>query len=352
MAIKKHTKKSHGGLIFTIILLAVIAAAGSFGGLMMSDRSGVKLANGSITVDIANGSGASVIAEQLKQAGVIKYPFLFKLDAKNGGYSASIKPGTIEITGGMSYKDILELLCSDNRSTNKLVIPEGFEQKQIKERIVSQGFCTAEEFDAAVNDDYGYDFLKNLPERQYKLEGYLYPDTYIIPENASAHDIINMMLSEFNDNVTSEMTSKISSLPVSGMTLDNVITMASIIERETNSDTERAKVAGVFYNRLKQNMKLQSCATVQYVLGERKAVLSIADTQIDSPYNTYLYSGLPAGPIANPGIDCIKAALEPESTDYLYFVAGKDGKHIFSKTYEEHLAAMNSTDSAVKVENQ
>ena len=148
------------------------------------------------------------------------------------------------------------------------------------------------------------------------------------------------------------MTSKISNLPVSGMTLDNVITMASIIERETNSDTERAKVAGVFYNRLKQNMKLQSCATVQYVLGERKAVLSIADTQIDSPYNTYLYSGLPAGPIANPGIDCIKAALEPESTDYLYFVAGKDGKHIFSKTYEEHLAAMNSTDSAVKVENQ
>lgn len=352
MSIKKHKEKTRGGLILTVILLAVIAAMGSLGGYVMSDRSGVKIPSGSLTLNIESGSSASTIAQTLKDYGVIKFPLLFKLDARKNNYASSIRPGAIEIKSGMSYRDILELLCSDNRNANKLIIPEGFEQKQIKERVVSQGFCTAEEFDAAVNDDYGYDFLENLPDRQYRLEGYLYPDTYSIPEGAAAHEIIDMMLSEFNNKVNDEMKSKIAGLPISGMTLDDVITMASIIERETSSGAERPKVAGVFYNRLKQNMNLQSCATVQYVLGERKAVLSIADTQIESPYNTYKYSGLPAGPIANPGIDCIMAALEPEDTDYLYFVAGTDGNHIFSKTYEEHVAAMHSTNSAVKVEGE
>lgn len=351
MAIKKHSSGGHSGIVLIVILLVVIAAIGSIGGYIMSDRSGVRLNTESVTLNIESGASASSIARQLADEGIIKFPFVFKLDARRNNYASSIKPGVIEIKNRMSYHEILELLCSDNRGSKKLVIPEGFEQKQIRDRLASEGFCTAEEFDAATHDDYGYDFLAGLPERQYRLEGYLYPDTYIIPEGAAAHDIINMMLAEFDAQITDEMRGKISELPVKDFTLDNVITMASIIERETDSDTERAKVAGIFYNRLNQNMKLQSCATVQYILGERKAVLSIADTQIDSPYNTYVYSGLPSGPIANPGIDCIKAALEPEKTDYLYFVAGKDGQHIFSKTYEEHLEAMNSAESAVRVES-
>ena len=338
-------------MIFVVILLVAVAAISSAGGYIMSDRTGVRLDSESITLNIENGASASSIAQQLYDENIIKFPSVFKLDARRNNYASSIRPGVIEIRNGMSYSEILELLCSDNRNSRKLIIPEGFEQKQIRDRIVAEGFCDAEEFDAAVNDDYGYDFLANLPSRQNRLEGYLYPDTYIISEGATAHDIIDMMLAEFDAQITDEMRSKISELPISGFTLDDVITMASIIERETDSDTERAKVAGVFYNRLNQNMKLQSCATVQYILGERKSVLSIADTQIDSPYNTYVYSGLPAGPIANPGIDCIKAALEPENTDYLYFVAGRDGQHIFSRTYEEHLAAMNSAESAVRVES-
>jgi UPF0755 protein len=146
------------------------------------------------------------------------------------------------------------------------------------------------------------------------------------------------MLKEFDEQVTDEMRARAKEM---NMSLDDIITLASIIERETDSDAERAKVAGVFYNRIDEDMKLQSCATVQYILGERKPVLSVADTQIQSPYNTYLNAGLPLGPIANPGIDCINAALYPEDTAYLYFVAGEDGKHIFSRTYEEHLAATN-----------
>ena len=147
------------------------------------------------------------------------------------------------------------------------------------------------------------------------------------------------MLAEFDKQVTDEMRARAKEMD---MSLDDIITLASVIERETDSDAERAKVAGVFYNRIDEGMKLQSCATVQYILGERKPVLSVADTQIQSPYNTYVNAGLPIGPIANPGIECIKAALYPEDTEYLYFVADENGGHIFSKTYEEHLAATNA----------
>ena len=351
MTIKKKKSRSFRGAAAVVLLLAVIAALGGAGGIIMSDRAGVKLNSEVIILDIPSGASASGIAKQLSDSGIIKFPLVFKLEARRNNYASSIKPGQVKIQNGMSYREILESLCEDNRDARKLVIPEGFEQKQIQERVAAEGFCTAEEFEAATHDSYDYDFLAGLPDRQYRLEGYLYPDTYNIPEGATAHDIIDMMLSEFDAQVTDEMKAKLAGLPVKGLKLDDVITLASVIERETDSDTERAKVAGIFYNRLNMGMKLQSCATVQYILGERKPVLSIADTQIDSPYNTYVYSGLPAGPIANPGIECIRAALEPENTDYLYFVAGKDGKHIFSKTYEEHLAAMNSTESAVKVEN-
>lgn len=129
------------------------------------------------------------------------------------------------------------------------------------------------------------------------------------------------------------------------MTVDQIVTLASIIERETNVPEERAKVAGVFYNRINSNMKLQSCATVQYILKDRKAKLSNADVQIDSKYNTYKYSGLPIGPIASAGEECIKAALYPEKTTAKYFVLGKDGKHVFSDTYQQHLAAKEKAES-------
>ena len=180
------------------------------------------------------------------------------------------------------------------------------------------------------------------------MEGYLFPATYEIPNGMSAHDIIDLMLAAFDNQFKPEYYERATEL---GLTVDEVITMASIVERETDSGTERAKVAGVFYNRRNSGMKFQSCATVQYILGERKPVLSIADTQIDSPYNTYMYAGFPIGPICNPGTECIEAALYPEATDAYYFVLGKDGSHIYSKTYEEHLAAMQSTEQNISVDD-
>jgi len=351
MAIKKHKKRGCASRLIVIILVLAVAAGGVFAGLVVSDCAHVKLKTESVTVKVENGDGILTMADKLYNEGVIKYPIMFKLASRDAKYAGGVVPGDLVIKNGMSYKDILEQLCTE-RSGRTLTIPEGFEQRQIEARLVENGFCTAEEFEAAAKDDYGYDFLKDLPDRQYRLEGYLFPDTYKIPEGATAHDIINMMLSAFDSHLTGEMRDRIGTGDVRGLSLDQIITLASIIERETDGETERAKVASVFYNRIDKKMRLQSCATVQYILGERKAVLSVADTKIQSPYNTYQNNGLPAGPIANPGIESIKAALWPESTDYLYFVLTTSGDHVFSKTYEEHLAAMNSAESAVRVETE
>lgn len=337
MSVKVH-KNSHKGTIAALIAVLAVTMISSCIGIILSDSANVDLEEESITVTIAEGTGTSAIAQQFKEAGIIKYPSVFKLISRAGDYNSNIRPGVITVENGMSYNEILELLCSDTRGAVSFVVPEGFEQKQIAQRLEEEGLCSAEEFEAATHDDYDYSFIQILSERDKRLEGYLYPDTYSIVPGTSAHDIIDMMLSEFDKQVTEEYRARAKEMD---MSLDEIITLASVIERETDSDEERAKVAGVFHNRINQNMNLQSCATVQYILGERKAVLSIADTKIDSPYNTYINPGLPLGPIANPGIECIKAALYPEETEYLYFVAGPDGKHIFSKTYEEHLAAMN-----------
>ena len=155
----------------------------------------------------------------------------------------------------------------------------------------------------------------------------------------SEREIIDAFLAAFDAQFTGEFNARAKAI---GKTVDEIVTMASIVERESNTSEDRNKIAGVFYNRLEQNMRLQSCATVQYILKERKEKLSTNDTQIKSPYNTYINNGLPIGPIASPGTECIRAALYPEKTDALYFVLGSDGKHVFSAEYDEHLQAKNN----------
>lgn len=327
-------------IVFMICVFALI---------LLKDSTGVDMSEAAARVEIAEGDGMDITAAKLYNGGIIKYPRLFKLQAKLGGYTKSIQPGAATITNNMSYHDILELLITQNRETTKVVIPEGYEIKQIAEKLCELELVTWDDFYAALNPaDYNYKFLANLPDRENKLEGYLFPATYEIPAGMSAHDIIDLMLAAFNNQFAEEYYNQAAQY---NMTVDEVITMASIIERETDAESERAKVAGVFYNRINSGMKLQSCATVQYVLGERKPVLSISDTQIDSPYNTYRYGGYPLGPICNPGLECIKAALYPEATDAYYFVLGKNGQHVFSRTYEEHLAAISDADPTVSVDS-
>ena len=331
-------------IISAVIILAIIICAGA----VVHDGSAVKVDGGSAQIVVSEGEGISEAAAELENMGIVTHPLFFKLYAKLGGYDGSVQPGNLTIEDGMSYGDILKQLITPNRAATTVVIPEGYEVKQIAETLCEAGLADWNRFyDALNNDTYDYRFLEGLPQRENKLEGYLFPATYEISEGMTEHEIIDLMLRAFDNQFKDEYYDRAAQM---NMTSDQIVTMASIIERETDSDTERAKVAGVFYNRINSGMKLQSCATVQYVLGERKPVLSIADTQTDSPYNTYIYPGLPVGPISNPGIACIEAALYPEETDAYYFVCGQDGQHIFSNTYEEHLAAMQETTPSISVD--
>lgn len=314
-------------LLCGAIALAVVIACAN----ILSDVTGVNIKE-PVTAVIPQGAGVSAAVTALKEAGAVKHPLIMKVTARG----ASVQPGPVTINPGMSYAEIAAALGEKNRGVTKVVIPEGYEVRQIIDAFVEKG-VDREEMTAAVNSrDYDFDFIKEIPERENPLEGYLFPDTYHITENDSARDIVKMMLDEFDTRYDNAFRAQAKGL---GRSMDEIVTLASIIERETDNSDERAKVAGVFYNRLKKNMKLQSCATVQYILKERKANLSVEDTRIKSPYNTYVNAGLPKGPIASPGKDCLLAALYPETTTALYFVMGKDGKHVFSDTYEQHLAA-------------
>ena len=335
------------GRIIAIVSAAIILAIIICAGIFALDSYSVKVEGGSAKFMINEGEGLAEVSAEMEDIGIIKHPFVFKIHARLGGYAGSIQPGTITVESGMSYKQILDLLITPNRSSTRIVIPEGYEVRQIAETLCEAGIADWNRFYDAVNDNYEYRFLENLPARENRLEGYLFPATYEFPEGMTEHDMIDLMLKAFDNQFKDEYYDRAAEL---NMSVDQIITLASIIERETDSESERAKVAGVFYNRINSGMKLQSCATVQYVLGERKPVLSIADTRIDSPYNTYLYAGFPVGPISNPGLACIEAALYPEETDAYYFVQG-DGQHIFSRTYEEHLAAMQGMTPAISVDS-
>lgn len=341
MAVKEKESRSLTLRIVAAAAVIILIVCAVTGMSAIKDKNGVSPDN-DITITIEEGEGSSTVAKKLHEEGVIKFPILFRFESKTKGYDGKYQPGSVTVKAGMSYDDILEAIVQANRDTCTVVIPEGYEARQIAEALEEAGLVMAEEFMSVLDPSlYDYRFLKNIPDgRMVSLEGYLFPATYSIPYGYSSVQIVDMMLSEFDKMFTDELYKRAEEVNIS---VDEAVIMASIIERETDSDTERAKVAGVFYNRLNSGMKLQSCATVQYLLGERKAVLTTADTQIDSPYNTYMYEGLPRGPIANPGKDCIMAALYPEKTDAFYFCLGKNGEHIFSKTYEEHLEAMRES---------
>lgn len=334
MSFELQENKYPKNLIIIVVAGILAVAAVITAAFATSDIYGVEKGG---RIVITEGMTVKKAADSMKQSGIIRFPLAFRLISRIKGYDTKIHTGQVEITEGMSYNDILYELINAQPETVKIVIPEGLEIKEIADRFSS--LVSKDEFYKALEKDYDYAFLKDLPDREVKLEGYLFPATYEFTKDVTAEQIVDTMLKTFNESFPEEYYSRSKEL---GMTVDSIITLASIIERESNSGEDRAKVAGVFYNRLKSNMRLQSCATVQYALKERKAVLSTQDTKINSPYNTYIHDGLPIGPISSPGGECIKAALYPEETDALYFVLGSDGKHIFSKTFEEHIQAKNA----------
>lgn len=252
-----------------------------------------------------------------------------------------MKSGTYGLSPSMPLDKVVRILSTGgSSSTSCFTIPEGSTLKKIAEILQSKGYAHANNFmSAAENDEIAYDHGITSET----LEGYLFPETYCAGTDSSESLLIDMMLKEFGKKLPSDINETSEAL---GLTLHKVITLASIIEKEASDKEERRLVSAVFHNRLKAGMPLQSCASVIYALGDSyDGNLRKTDLEIDSLYNTYIHNGLPPGPISNPGVDSIIAALHPAEVDYLYFVSTNNGKHIFSSSYEEHLAAVHQYQS-------
>lgn len=333
---KTKTKKK---LTLPLAVLAVIAVAFigvslflSAGGKPIDPRSG-----DSVIVEIPQGSGTTQIADILKDNDLINNTFVFRIKARLGGLDGKFKAGTYRFSPAMDMKKIMAVIVKGESVGQTFQIIEGLTVKQIAESLDKQGIVKAKDFlSEAQNGNFDYPFMKYLPKGPNRLEGFLCPNQYEAPLNASAHQVIDIMLKQFNKVFPESDYSKAKTL---GYDVYDVVTVASLIEREVREDQERPLVASVVYNRLAKGMKLEFCSTVQYILGKPQAILSIADTKIESPYNTYLHDGLPPGPICSPGEAAIKAALNPADTDYIYFVlkSGDATTHNFSSSYAQFL---------------
>ncbi|MCK9479921.1 MAG: endolytic transglycosylase MltG [Firmicutes bacterium] len=296
-----------------------------------------------IPFEIRSGATFAEVAQNLGKQDIITYPRLFRLYSRFSANTSNVQFGVHTLTKAMSYNQILaeisEIAVPSDVVT--VTIPEGSEISQTAHKLADAFLQKGLSFDIDAflqqcdNGDFDFDFISQIKRKQNRLEGYLFPATYTITDEMSEHDIIFAMLSAFERQYTEEFAQRAKEINLS---TDEVITLASIIEREGAGQDDFKTVSSVFHNRLKNQMKLDSCATVQYILGERKQVISTADTRISSPYNTYINFGLPIGPIASPGAAAIEAALYPADTDYLYFRLN-EGRHVFSRTYREHQQA-------------
>lgn len=263
---------------------------------------------------------------------------MFKLSVKLSNKAQNFKAGKYLFNQTYSNEEIINDIASGKiyHDGIKVTIPEGSTSKEIVSILVGKNLGDEETYEKLISEPKEfYDKFKFLKEEDItSLEGFLYPSTYYFDEDSSEKEILSMMLSQFNKVYTDKLRDRQKEL---NMTTEQVVNLASIVEKEAVLDKDRPIIASVFYNRLKIGMPLQSDATIQYIFKERKKIVTYKDLEIDSPYNSYKNKGLPPTPIASPGIKSIEATLYPEKTEYLYFVAKMDGGNNYSTNYEDHL---------------
>ena len=303
-----------------------------------TDSETVEAKEKQIQVKIRDGISTAEIADRLAEKGVIKSPFKFRIIARLRGYDDKLRPGSYTFTAGMEDDEVFAKLLTGEKRLVKFTIPEGFGVKEIAERLNNLDLVDKAEFLKAAENFTPYDYMRKRQNVFYAAEGFLFPDTYAVESDMEIDEILKLMTGTFDERLTKKMRTQAEKM---GLSIYELITLASLVEREVRFPEDRPIVAQVLLKRLKLNMPLQTDATLQYLMDTPKEDVSIEDTQIDSPYNTYQHVGLPPGPIANPGMAAIEAVLHPAETDYLYFVADRRGHNHYAYTYEEHLNLVN-----------
>ncbi|MDE0331251.1 MAG: endolytic transglycosylase MltG [Nitrospinae bacterium] len=286
-------------------------------------------------VHVRSGMSFTQILELLENGGLIKNPGLFHLQARLRGGAKSIQAGVYELKSSMPPREIYRYLSEGRVARRTFTVPEGYNVREIARTIQRAKLASEAEI---IRLSRNPSFLKELEISAASIEGYLFPDTYHFPVDAEAKKILSFMVRTMRKKFSPALRKQAKAM---GFTIHQTLTLASIIEKETSLSSERPLIAAVFINRLKRKMRLQSDPTVIYGLPHFDGNITKKDLRYDSPYNTYLYRGLPPGPIASPGLESIKSALNPANVKYLYFVATKDGGHRFSRTYREHRRAVN-----------
>lgn len=295
-----------------------------------------------VIITVVPGMNAREIGRSLYDKGLIRNLAIFQIASKIGRLDNSLKAGNYSLHSGMSVNEIIAIISEGRTTYQQFTIPEGYTVEQIAKLLNEKNIAKSEKFKELAVNYTPYPYMATSSLLKYKAEGFLFPDTYQVSAGVSEEQLLAMMLAQFDKSFTPDMRRRADDL---GLSCHDIITMASLVEKEAMVEEEQPIIAAVFRNRLKQNIPLQSCATIQYILGYPKAELTIEDTKIPSPYNTYQNLGLPPGPIANPGKTAIEAVLQNKETDNLYFVADHKGRHHFSRSYEEHLLKIAQIES-------
>ena len=341
-----------GVLLYVIFVLGISAILAGVGWMWANDILALNKAPLTAVVEIEEGDTVGQVADKLKEQGLIEYKFVFQLfctfthvSGKAGEDGAKITPGSYELSTDMDYRALISSMGSNsaNRLTTTVTIPEGTTEAQIFEMLEKAGVCSAEDLEeTAANYDFKFSFLQGvLPLGDAKrLEGYLFPDTYEFYMGEDPVNVLNKMILRFDEIFTDEMRQTMTD---KGMSVNDAVIIASMIEKETDG-TDQGKISSVIYNRLNNPTSetagyLNIDATILYATGGTKA-----DPTADTPYNTYTHTGLPPTAICCPGVDALKAAVNPDSTNYYFYALGDDGVHHFFRTSSEHTAFIRTQE--------
>jgi len=332
----RRVRRSATLLVLLLVIALVMVAGMLYTVQLLGPATGNKDAP-SVLVSIPPGRSARQIGEILARKHLVRSPLSFVFASRMDGLSGKMHAGRYELSPAMPPRQIAAQLALGETAQGIVTVPEGYTVRQTARRLAEHHLTDEAQFLTLAQTGGRSFHVRGWTPPDDNLEGYLFPDTYTVPKGASARDILQIMLENFARRVATPHGAEANGFPGG---LPAAVTLASLVEREAEVDTDRPLIAAVYRNRLKAGMRLQCDATVQYALPEHKTRLFYVDLRVDSPYNTYKHAGLPPTPIANPGLPSIEAALHPAPVNYLYYVAGPGGRHIFSTTLAQHEQAV------------